>query len=173
VNKTVAAIALVVTIATAAGAFRLLWTPPAPAESRAAPMPVAAEPASRPAEPPAAEAATAAAPAVADTSEHSDEDSPFGHASGQKFKGFQVSTRPAYPEREAAANGASMAPALANVRAELEALLADAGPDAAGQALAFGDANESALAELLTDADPAVREEAAALLKLLGAAGAQ
>lgn len=97
-----------------------------------------------------------------------DERSPFGHATDAQA---QADGEPALPEGapRAAGDATSMAPLLADARATLGKLLDEAAddPDAAAELGALL-ADRAPLEALLEDPDPAVREEAAALLDLLG-----
>ena len=65
-------------------------------------------------------------------------------------------------------DGTSLAPALVALNGNLKTLLKDAGPDAAAEIAALPGAR-AAIERLLTDSDPAVREQASDVLKALSA----
>lgn len=118
-------------------------------------------------------AAPVARPAPAESSEPAaeptpDERSRFGHTTDESVQADQESVSPEGAPR-VAGDATSMAPLLKDARATLEKLLEEAAdePDAAAELGALL-ADRAPLEGLLEDPDPAVREEAAALLELLG-----
>jgi hypothetical protein len=131
----------------------------------------------RPTEPRAAPVAAPAVRATPDTPGEphaeptADERSPFGHAGEEQVQADHVTTIAEGPPREATGDATSLAPLLTDAHATLEQLLADAAgdPDARAELVALlGDG--AAFDALLEDPDPAVREEAAKLLEVLGRA---
>ena len=176
-NKPVAILGVLVAVGAVVGASRWLATEPAPLPS-AMPAALAPVPAGRPAPAAAPQPAvprdeTDEVPAANATALKRDSDarSPFGHASGQGDVEAQLSTSPEYPESdaEAGSDGTGLAPALAETRAMLADLLAEAGAEGAAEAEVLVDAR-AALEGLLEDPDPAVREQVAGLLEVLGGA---
>jgi hypothetical protein len=80
----------------------------------------------------------------------------------------QLSKSPDLPQPASESqDGKSIAPALGAVRAKLEKLLKEAGPDGAAAAVAALPGTRNAIERSLNDPDPAVRAEASALLKAL------
>lgn len=173
-NKSIAIVGAVVATGAAILSYRSLRMEPAlvldTAPAVNAPLPAARARDTALAEPravsPAAETPAALAGGV---DRDTDERSPLGHGSGQGDVETQLSTSPDYPERGPESAGSSLAPALADTRATLEELLAEAGPEALAEAGALAD-TRAALEDLLEDPDPAVREQVAALLEVLGSA---
>jgi hypothetical protein len=168
-NKTAIAAGLIVVAGIAVGTASL-WR----GESRrdapdASPPPSrAAQPELRSATPaPAATNATGSAQVDVESSSHDIE-----RVTGDVMRpavAAQPSTSPEPPEADSEidpSDGKSLAPALAAFRANFDKLLKDAGPDGAAIVAALPGAH-AAIERLLNDPDPAVRDQAAALLKSL------
>ncbi len=93
--------------------------------------------------------------------------SQFGHATKDSGPD-QLTTSPDQPAANSEPDGTSLAPALVALNSNLKTLLKDAGPDAAAEVAALPGAR-AAIERLLTDSDPAVREQASEVLKALSA----
>jgi hypothetical protein len=93
--------------------------------------------------------------------------SQFGHATKESGPD-QLTTSPEQPAADSEPDGTSLAPALVALNGNLKTLLKDAGPDAAAEVAALPGAR-AAIERLLTDSDPAVREQASEVLKALSA----
>jgi hypothetical protein len=97
-----------------------------------------------------------------------DQNALTGHATHAIGPKYQPSTSPDQPAAEQEPERASLAPALGALNGNLKALLKDAGPDVAAEVAALPGAR-AAIERLLTDSDPAVREQASAVMKALSA----
>ena len=173
-NKTALVVALLVVIGGGAVTYSL-WRGEPPGSV----LPGAAEVSPAPSRTPAPAVETArAANAVAATAEtggaatvdldaKDEAQSQFGHATKDSGPD-QLTTSPEQPAADSEPDGRSLAPALAALNGNLKALLKDAGPDAAAEVAALPGAR-AAIERLLTDSDPAVREQAAEVLKALSA----
>jgi hypothetical protein len=103
-----------------------------------------------------------------------DERSPFGHAGTEQIQPDHQTTTPEGPPTDAAGDATSLAPLLTDAHATLTQLLAEAEGDPEATAeLAALLGSSAPLEALLEDPDPAVREEAAKLLDVLGSSTAQ
>jgi hypothetical protein len=107
--------------------------------------------------------ATAAIEPIAQDEAHM----PTGHATKESGPN-QLTTSPEQPAADSEPDGTSLAPALVALNGNLKSLLKDAGPDAAAEVAALPGAR-AAIERLLTDSDPAVREQASEVLKALSA----
>lgn len=112
-------------------------------------------------------AATAetAATATVELDARDEAQSQFGHATKDSGPD-QLTTSPDQPAADTEPDGTSLAPALVALNSNLKTLLKDAGPDAAAEVAALPGAR-AAIEQLLTDSDPAVREQASEVLKAL------
>ena len=104
--------------------------------------------------------ATAVEPVAKDEAQ-----SQFGHATKDSGPD-QLTTSPDQPAEDSEPDGTSLAPALVALNGNLKTLLKEAGPDVAAEVAALPGAR-AAIERLLTDSDPAVREQASAALKAL------
>jgi hypothetical protein len=119
---------------------------------------------------------TQAAPAVADAVQtaatqpsNGDDHGQFGHESHGDHSPTTLTTSPDQPAEDAdEQDGKSLAPALVALNGNLKTWLKDAGPDAAAEIAALPGAR-AAIERLLTDADPAVRQQASEVLRSLSA----
>ncbi len=109
-----------------------------------------------------AEATAAIEPAAQDEAQ-----SQFGHATKDAGPD-QLTTSPEQPATDSEPDGTSLAPVLVALNGNLKALLKEAGPDAAAEMAALPGAR-AAIERLLTDSDPAVREQASEVLQALSA----
>jgi len=103
-----------------------------------------------------------------------DERSPFGHALEEQVQPDHETTIARRPRTDATGDATSLTPLLTDAHATLTQLLADAegDPDANAELAALL-GSSAPLQALLEDPDPAVREEAAKLLEVLGSSTVQ
>lgn len=103
-----------------------------------------------------------------------DERSPFGHATDAQLQPDHEATIAEAAAGEASGDAKSLAPLLSDAHETLAQLIADAEGDADAKAeLAALLGSGTPFEALLEDPDPAVREEAAKLLAVLGRTAAQ
>ncbi len=115
----------------------------------------------------AASTAETGATATVEPAAQDEAQSQFGHATKDSGPD-QLTTSPEQPVADSEPDGTSLAPALVALNGNLKTLLKDAGPDAAAEIAALPGAR-AAIERLLTDSDPAVREQASDVLKALSA----
>ena len=112
-----------------------------------------------------AAAATAKVGPTTASAAQDEAESQFGHATKDSGPD-QLTTSPEQPADDSEPDGTSLAPALVALNGNLKTLLKDAGPDVAAEVAALPGAR-AAIERLLTDSDPAVREQASEVLKAL------